>query len=355
MSLPFLFFGIPVGIASDAWGHRSLLFAAQVWMLAVTAVLAFIAWRWNLTPWLLLSMLFLIGTGVVVQQSAWKPFLHDLVPEDKLVAAISFNALSNKIAQAVGPIIGGYLMGVAGTAIVLLARAVSHVIMIVALRFVPNGGAAESGGSRTAGGVTLSLREGWDFLKRSPQLYGPMIRCAVLMGPCAGVLALLPLEAKENIHTGVIGYGGLLAALGAGTTSGVSLMPLLQRHFRLNTMSVVALAVFSLAVLGISRWDSMLLDATFLLFFGFAWSILSVSHQFAVQVCSPEHMRGLMTSFYALVLQGAMAAGSFGFGLIAQHAGVSRSILIAGFVAMGGLVLVRRYPMPEDAPAQAAA
>ena len=58
-------------------------------------------------------------------------------------------------------------------------------------------------------------------------------------------------------------------------------------------------------------------------------------------------MRGLMMSFYALALQGSMAAGSVIFGAVAQHTGVSRSILIAGFVAMSGLLLVRRYPIPD--------
>lgn len=72
---------------------------------------------WDFTPALLLSTMFLVGIGVVVQQqAAWKPFLHSLVPEDKLVAAISLNSLSNKISQTLGPILGGYLMGVAGTA-----------------------------------------------------------------------------------------------------------------------------------------------------------------------------------------------------------------------------------------------
>ena len=111
--------------------------------------------------------------------------------------------------------------------------------------------------------------------------------------------------------------------------------------------------MFSLAVVGISRWDSMLLDATFLVFFGFTWSALSVSHQYAVQIYSPGHMRGLIMSIYALVLQGSMAVGSFGFGLIAERFSVSRSILLAGFVAMSGLLLVRRYPMPENTPERA--
>jgi len=101
-------------------------------------------------------------------------------------------------------------------------------------------------------------------------------------------------------------------------------------------------------VLCISRWDSMLLDASFLLFFGFAWSILSVSYQFAVQTSSPESMRGLMMSLYNTSLQGSMALGSIVFGVIAEKMVVSASILIAGFVAAAGLLLVGRYRIPDN-------
>ncbi|TGD86231.1 MFS transporter [Mycolicibacterium sp. CH28] len=352
MSLPFVFFSVPLGVASDVLGHRTVLLASQAWMLVITGVMGVIALTggWEFTPVSVLSLLFLVGVGLVAQQSAWKPFLQEFVPEDKLVAAISFNSLSNKISQTLGPILGGYLMGLAGAAVVLFTRALSHVLMIITLirfRNRPKTGDGETDKSAMA---SRSLREGWNVLKRSPQLYGPMIRCALQMGPCAGVLALLPLEAKENIQTGAIGFGGLLAALGVGTTAGVSLMPLLQRHLRLNPTSTVAVAFFSLAAIGISRWDSMALDASFLVVFGFSWSVLTVSHQFAVQTNAPKDMRGLMTSIYALVQQGAMALGSFGFGVVAQQISVSRSILIAGIIAMSGLLLVRVFPMPEVAP-----
>lgn len=61
-SLPFLFFSIPAGVAADSLGYRPLLLAAQLWMLAMTAVLAVIAlpgW-WELRPVPLLVALFLI-------------------------------------------------------------------------------------------------------------------------------------------------------------------------------------------------------------------------------------------------------------------------------------------------------
>lgn len=351
VSLPFFFFSIPAGMATDAWGSRPLLLASQVWMLLLTGILAAIAWWWDLTPWWLLSLLFLIGAGLAVQQSAWKPFLHDMTPEDKLVSAISLNALSNKLAQALGPAMGGYLLGLAGVGTVFATRAASHVVMIGTLLRLPRPAATHTRDTDAA----ASLREGWAVVRRTPQLYGPMIRCVFLMVPCSAVLALLPLEAKDNIQTGVIGYGGLLTVLGIGTTSGVSAMPLLRRHFRLNAMSTVAVAVFTLAVLGISRWDSMDLDAAFLLFFGISWSVLSISHQYAVQVSAPEDMRGLMTSLYSLVLQGSMAVGSLVFGVIAEHSVVSASILTAGVVAACGLLLVRRYPIPDEPSVSSAA
>ncbi len=346
-SLPFLLFSIPAGVAADALGYRRVLLGAQLWMLAMTAVLAVIAlpgW-WELRPVPLLVVLFLIGIGVVVAQAAWKPFLGDLVGEDDLVAAISLNSLSNRIAQLLGPVLGGYLMGLAGIAALLCARVVSHAVMIVALLRIPKG--AKRTGAEPGLGIRDRIGSGWRAVTGSADLYGPMIRCAMLMVPCGAVLALLPLEAKENIQTGAIGYGGLLAALGLGTTLGVSVLPVLQRHVRLNRLSTVCIGVFALAVIGISQWDSMLLDSAFLVVLGLAWSMLGTSHQFAVQTAAPAGVRGLTTSFYAMTLQGSIALGSFVFGVLTRYVGVSRSILLAGLLASAGLLLVRRFPIPQ--------
>lgn len=350
VSLPFFLLSIPAGMANDAWGSRPLLLASQMWMLVATGLLAAIAWYWDLTPGWILSMLFLVGAGLAVQQSAWKPFLHDIAPEDKLVAAISLNSLGNKLAQTAGPVTGGYLVGLAGFGTIVAARAASHLVMILALLRLPRPTPTRGRKADTDG----SLREAWAVMRRSPQLYGPMIRCAFLMVPCSAVLALLPLEAKDNIQTDLLGYGGLLTLLGIGTATGVAVMPVLRRHIRLNLLSAIAVAVFALSVLGISRWDSMFADGGFLVFFGFTWSVLSIGHQYAVQVAAPEGMRGLMTSLYSLVLQGSMALGSVVFGLIAEHSVVSASVLTAGVVACCGLLFVRRYPIPDEVPAGSA-
>ena len=128
-------------------------------------------------------------------------------------------------------------------------------------------------------------------------------------------------------------------------TRGLLTMPVLRRRIGLGTVTTAALAVFALALIGVSQWDSMVLDAVFLFILGLAWSLLSIAQLFAVQLAAPEHLRGLMNSCYALVLQGSLAAGSLAFGVLADHSGVSRSILAAGMLAMSGLLLVRRFPL----------
>jgi MFS family permease len=343
-SLPFLVLGIPAGIMSDLYGHRRILLGAHTWMLLGIGGLTVLTLGGHLSAAWLLVGLSLIGVGLVFQQSAWKPFLHDLLPTDQLVAAISLNALSNKLAQVAGPLLGGVLVGTRGALLVFGVRGLSHVVMMAVVRRVPKAGGRTDNGS--FGQAARSFAEGWRVLRRSRELYGPMIRCVVFMLPCTGMVALLPLEAKLNIQTEVIGYGGLLTALAVGTVSSVALMPWLQDRLSMNTLSSIALSGFSLAVIGVSRWDSMLLDASFLLVAGFCWGILTVVHQWSVQTAAPNTMRSLMTSFYTLVLQGSLAAGSFLFGLIATQVGVSATILICGVFAAAGLLLVRVFPMP---------
>lgn len=350
-SLPFVLFAIPLGVATDSVGHRRMMIASQLWMLAVTGLLAVIALSggWNLTPRLLLFAMFLLGVGVVVQQSSWKPYLYDLVPKDKVVAALSFNSLSSDIGRATGPVIGGYLMGFFGTAVVLFTSTLSHLYMLLVLKTT---GVKTPAGDRAAvdepdAGPSRSLRQAWELLRGSANLYGPIVRTAMVMVTCGTVLGLLPLEAKENIQTGPIGYGGLLAALGIGSAAGAVLTPVLRRHVQLNWLSAGAVVVLGLAVIGISQWDSMLLDASFLLFYGCAWSIVSITHLSSVQMASPENMRGLITAIYALAVQGSMAVGSFGFGLAAHQIGVSRAILAAGIFALSSLLFARWFPVTE--------
>jgi predicted MFS family arabinose efflux permease len=125
-------------------------------------------------------------------------------------------------------------------------------------------------------------------------------------------------------------------------------IPGLKQRFSIDSVVMVTLVCFSLCILGVSQGNSMLLDDLFLIVGGAAWSVMTVTHQVAVQFCSPDWVRGRTTSFYMLTLEGATAIGSLTFGWIAQLTTIRESIMLCAVVSMLGILLIRRFPLTDD-------
>jgi len=361
LSLPFFFFVIPGGILTDLINHRRLLIAAQTWMMLSVTLIAWFSWTHRLTPWLLLGLLTLVGIGTAIHQPAWKTILQDLVTREQSASAVALNSLNYNIGQALGPFLGGLLAGVVGGAGVFLCKALSYLSVIGALWPIPNDKLPKPKGGVSASSVISSLGEGFAFLKTSPILGGILVRYALFILPASGMMALLPLEARREIGTGVFGYGTLmgvlgvgelLGALGIGAVVGALFIPGLKQRFSLDSVVTITLACFSLCTLGVSQWDSMLLDDLFLIVGGVSWSVMTVTHQVAVQFCSPDWVRGRTTSFYMLTLQGATALGSLTFGWIAQLSTIRESIMLCAVVSMIGILLIRRFPLTNNESAE---
>ncbi len=361
LSLPFFFFVIPGGILTDLINHRRLLIAAQTWMMVSVALIAWCSWTGRLTPWLLLGLLTLVGIGTAIHQPAWKTILQDLVTREQSAAAVALNSLNYNIGQALGPFLGGLMSGALGAAGVFLCKALSYLSVIGALWPIPDDRLPKPKTGVSASSVVSSLGEGFSFLKTSPILGGILVRYALFILPASGMMALLPLEARREIGTGIFGYGTLmgvlgvgelLGALGIGAVVGALFIPGLKQRFSLDLVVTVTLACFSLCTLGVSQWNSMLLDDIFLIVGGIAWSVMTVTHQVAVQFCSPDWVRGRTTSFYMLTLQGATALGSLTFGWIAQLSTIRESIMLCAVVSMIGILLIRRFPLTNSDSAE---
>lgn len=361
LSLPFFFFVIPGGILTDLVNHRRLLILAQTWMMISVAVIAWCSWTHLLTPWLLLGLLTLVGIGTAVHQPAWKTILQDLVTREQSASAVALNSLNYNIGQALGPFLGGLLAGIIGVAGVFACKALSYLSVIGALWPIPDERMPKPKTGVTPSSVISSLGEGFAFLRTSPILGGILVRYALFILPASGMMALLPLEARREIGTGVFGYGSLmsvlgvgelLGALGVGAVVGALFIPGLKQRFSLDLVVTITLACFSLCTLGVSQWNSMLLDDIFLIVGGIAWSVMTVTHQVAVQFCSPDWVRGRTTSFYMLTLQGATALGSLTFGWIAQLTTIRESIMLCAVVSMFGILLIRRFPLTDATSAE---
>jgi MFS family permease len=338
------------GVLTDLLNRRHLLVAAQLWMMAMSGLMAVMAWHGHLRPWQLLLLLMLLGMGSAIHLPGWQTLLQDLVTRNKVAAAVSLNSISFNLARAIGPALGGFLVGVFGAAWVFALNAFSFVAVLIGLWRIPSHLIPPSQGRATPKALLHSLNEGWYFLRASPLIVGILFRTAFFMITGAGVWALLPIVARDHLMTGASGYGLLLSAFGVGSVIGALFLPLLRRRIPLDRMVSIALLIFSACVVVVGQGESLWLVASAMLVAGIAWIMVAVNHNVSVQMASPARMRGRAISFYLLTFQGSLALGSGIAGWVADKEGVRESITLCGVLCGCGVLLIKRFPLTRPEP-----
>lgn len=344
-SLPAFLLGLAGGALTDLVNRRRLLVGAQLWMMATAALMALMAWKGDLQPWQLLVLLLLLGMGSAIHLPGWQTLLQDLVTRDKMSAAVSLNSISFNLARAIGPALGGFLVGAFGAAWVFALNAFSFVAVLGGLWRVPTHLVPQSKGKATPGAILRSLGEGWYFLRESPHLLGILLRSSFFMLTGSGVWALLPIVARDHLGTGATGYGILLSAFGVGSVIGALFIPTLRRRLPLDAMVAVSLLIFSACVVVVGLGRSTSLVAGAMLVAGLFWIMVAVNHNVSVQMCSPDAVRGRMISFYLITFQGSLAIGSWMVGWVADMAGIGFAVTLSGVLSACGVLLIPWFPL----------
>jgi MFS family permease len=344
-SLPAFLFGVAGGALADILDRRRLLVVAQVWMMAMAALMAARAWSGNMRPAELLVLLLLLGLGSAIHLPGWQTLLQDLVTRDQAAAAVSLNSIGFNLARAVGPALGGFLAGSLGAASVFALNAFSFVAVLAGLRRVPDHLVAPPRGKATASALLGSLSEGWAFLRASPALGGILLRSAFFMLTGSSVWALLPVVARDHLGAGAAGYGLLLSAFGVGSVIGALFVPALRRRFPVDPAVALCLVAFSLCVVLMGSVRSLPAAEGTMFAAGLFWIVVAVNHNVAVQHSSPGWVRGRTISFYLLVFQGSLAVGSWISGWLADRAGIGVAVSLCGILCACGVFLIPWFPL----------
>src|SRR5205809_539605 len=172
-SLPVFVVGLPAGAIADIVDRRRLLLVTQTWMLAVSALLAVLAFADVMTATMLLALTFALGIGVAMNTPTWQAITGELVPSSELMRAVALNALPINIGRAIGPAIGGVLVAAAGPALVFALNAASFVAVIaVVYRLRREAPPAVLPAERGIGATRARLR----YARPAPSLRGVLVR-----------------------------------------------------------------------------------------------------------------------------------------------------------------------------------
>lgn len=266
----------------------------------------------------------------------------DIVPREHLATSVSLRTTAFHLAQAVGPALGGLLYWGWGATVAYTADAVivaAALLSGMALR-APVQGRAERGDS-----IWRSLREGIAFVFHQKVILSAISLdlFAVLFG---GAVILLPAFCKEVIDAGPAGYGMLRASPAAGALAMAAFLPWLPPFRRAGATLLWAVAAFGVAMVGFALSPSFWISLALLFLSGAADYVSVVIRHTLVQVRTPPHLLGRVSSVNAVFINSSNELGSFESGVAAHWLGLVPSVVFGGAVTLA-VVVFTAWKSPE--------
>src|SRR6266478_1249332 len=222
-SLPMFLFALPAGALADTVDKRRFLIGCEIFLTIVAAASAVLVGLNLVTPPILLLFTFLLGAGAAFTAPAWQSVVPQLVPKQDLAAAIASNGVGVNISRAIGPALGGVVIGGLGIAAPFWLNAVCNFAVIGALlwwRPPPS-----QGSGLPAERLTDALVVGFRHARYNPNLRATVLRAMAFFFFASAYWALLPLVARNQIAGGPELYGVLLGAIGVGAVIGAFALP----------------------------------------------------------------------------------------------------------------------------------
>ena len=314
----------------------SLCMAAQALLALALAAAAARGWA---SRELLLGLSVLLGALKAFQMPAQQALVPLLVPAHVLPRALAFSSAGMQGAVIAGPALGGFLF-IAGAPTVYATCAALFGVAGVLLARVHYE-------HRPRHGLTISadsLLAGVRFIRQRPVVLGAISLdfFAVMLG---GATALLPIYARDILHSGPWGLGLLRAAPAAGAL-GMSIAltrwPVMRRAGRVLLVAVAiyggSTVVFGLSTVFALSWLALCVG-------GAADMVSVVIRQSLVQLDTPDDMRGRVSAVNSVFIGGSNQLGEFESGATAAVLGPVGAVVLGGLGTLAVAALwVRRFP-----------
>ncbi len=341
-TLPVLFFTLFAGVLIDRVPKHRLLLITQFAALVQALILAILTVAGNIQVWQIDVLALLLGMINAFDNPTRQTFVTELVPEDKVLNAISLNSAQMNSSRLLGPAIGGVIVSALGPGVCFFVNAASFLatmLTLILMRpsqfYAPP--AAKAGRGKMLEGVATGMRH----IFKTPELLTVVI---VLAGiGCFGYNwnTVTPLLAKDALQADATGFGLLLSALGIGSLVGAVTMA--GRGTSSERILMFSALGFGLAYMLIAFAPHLAVAFVLYMFLGYAGVTFTATANSTLQLGSPHELRGRVMGVYAMLMQGSTPIGSLFTGAVAATAGIRVTVASEAGLCLLGLGLALLY------------
>ncbi len=330
-SLPVLFIGFFGGVIADWLPKRRLLVITQIVQMLLALILGLLVSTHLVQMWHVYALATLLGISNAFDMPARQAFVMEMVGREDLMNAVALGSMQFNAARVVGPAVAGISIAVIGVTGSFYANGLSFVAVIVGLMMMRTSEFFEvEPAPRTS--MFRSLGDGCAYVARTPTVL--MITLLVgLLGLFAFNVSLLaPIFARDILHSGAAGYGGLMAGMGIGALAAALTAAYARRAGWLLILG--GTLMFCIFQIFFALSHVYLISFVLLMFVGYGMILFFTTANTAVQQGVPNPLRGRVMGVYMSVNMGMMPIGNLACGFVAGALGPVFALISSSLLAM---------------------
>lgn len=288
--------------------------------------------HWKIT-WMIYGIIALTGAIRAFLGPTFGAMIAQIVPKKNLPAAASISSATWLISSITGHAAGGFLIaliGIHSTFFVTTALIACSYLCLSLLKPKP----VFVSVSRT---TWESVKQGFAYVYKTKELMGTLTLdlFAVLFG---GAVAMVPVFAKDILHTGPIGYGWLNAASDIGSIISVTLLTILPIKEKQGKILLLSVAGFGLFIIIFALSKVFWLSFLALMISGGLDGVSMIVRGTILQLKTPDELRGRVMSVNMMFISSSNELGQFESGIAAKLLGIVPSVIFGGCMTIAVVV-----------------
>ncbi len=329
---PSFLFSLLGGVVSDRYHRFKVLMTTQISSMIQATLLAILVLFNHYEIWEILVLSTLLGIINAFDVPARQAMVYEMVDnKEHLSNAIALNSSMVNLARLLGPGLAGIVLERFGAGICFAINAASFAAVLISLlmmrlpKFEP---------SLTSKNVIVELKEGINYLKKTPELGYVILSLALMSLFALPFTTLLPVYAKEIFKGSASTFGFINSCFGLGAIFGTIFLASLKPKVNLRKILFINTLVFGTGLILFSHTHYLPLSMLFAVITGIGMMSQITITNTIVQITASPEMRGRVISYYAMAFFGMQPLGGLLIGTVSHFIGSPNTILLEGFIAL---------------------
>ena len=341
ITAPIIVVSLLGGALADRVPRRQLVILGQSGNAAMTFLMATLDATGIIVFWQVMAIGLVNGSLMSFNGPSRQAMLSDIVPESRLMNAISLANSSMNVTRVLGYAMAGFMILLVGTAGVFYFVSLMYVFSALTMMMVHAGSEATGHSGK---GLASDIREGLSYVATDPTRLGLILMTFIPTLFGYSYYALLPAWGREALDVGSEDLGILMMLMGVGALAGTLILASMQNFSRRGIFLLAFCLLWGAALALFAQTVSYLQAVPLLILVGLLNSMFMSLNMTVIQMHAAPEMRGRVMSM-AQMSFGVMPLSSVPFGILAEFTGTPFALMLSGLLLVAfTLIFAVAYP-----------